>query len=233
MTGLRPARAVPPSSFPPEARVVDYLAGHQAVYRYRSPRYQIRLLKDLAALMPAGDCRVLDIGAGNGLIGGAIRDLFPGKSVMGVDISLRLLPSVGLSCTIYDGVNLPFADRSFDCALLCNVLHHVDPASRARVVREALRVTGGGPVIVKDHLARSRLDRLRLAALDLAGNLPFGGMVSAEYLGEGEWSSLLSQTGCTGTALPVSAYRSGLSALCFPNRLEFCFAVMQSPSSAA
>ena len=221
------------SRLPAEAVIAGFFARHQAVYRYRTPRYQIQLLKDLAALLPAGNCRVLDIGAGNGLMGEAIREFFPGKSVAGVDVAPRLLPTVRLDCAAYDGVNLPFADGAFDCALLCNVLHHVPPASRPALMGEALRVTRGGPVIVKDHLARSLLDRLRLAILDLAGNLPFGGMVRAEYLAERDWTRLLGELGCSRQALPASSYRSGLSAVCFPNRLEVCFSIAQSRSSAA
>lgn len=220
-------------SLPPDERIAAFLAGHQPAYRYRRPRYQVRLLKDLAALMPAGECRVLDIGAGNGLIGEAIAEFLPGKAVTGVDVAPRLLPTVRFPCAAYDGVNLPFADGAFDCALLCNVLHHVEPGSRVALLREALRVTGGGPLIIKDHLARSALDRLRLAALDFAGNLPFGGMVRARYLSEADWTGLLSRVDAAREALPESAYRSGLSALCFPNRLEICFAARQSRSRPA
>lgn len=222
-----------PLLLPPDARVAEFLARHQPAYRYRRPRYQLQLLKDLATLMPAGECRVLDVGAGNGLIGEALMEFLPGKSVTGVDVAPRLLPSVRFACAAYDGVNLPFADGAFDCALFCNVLHHVHPASRGRLLREALRVTGGGPVLVKDHLARSTFDRLRLAVLDLVGNLPFGGMVRAEYLAERDWSRLLGELGCSRHALPASSYRSGLSALCFPNRLEVCFSATQSRSSSA
>ena len=221
------------SWLPADAVIAGFLARHHAAYRYRNPRYQIQLLKDLAALMPETTCRVLDIGAGNGLMGEAIRELFPGKSVVGVDVAPRLLPTVGFACAAYDGINLPFAEGAFDCALFCNVLHHVEPASRTRLVREALRVTAGGPVIVKDHLARSPLDKLRLAALDLVGNLPFGGMVRADYLDEPDWTGLLRELGCARVAIPPSAYRSGLSALCFPNRLEICFSITQSRNNAA
>ena len=217
--------AAVPSWFPSDSRVAECLARHQVIYRFRAPKYQIRLLKDLAALLPAGKARVLDIGTGSGLISEAISEFLPGKSVVGVDVAPRVLPRMRLSFVAYDGVNLPFIDGSFDCSLLCNVLHHVDPEKRTRLMQEALRVTGGGPVIIKDHVARSGWDRLRLGALDAAGNLPFSGMVRAEYLSDGDWETLLVQLGCTGAMLPVSTYRSGLSALCFPNRLEICFSV--------
>ena len=231
--GLRWGAVGVPSWLPGEHDIARCLAKHQPLYRHRKPRYQVQLLKDLAALMPQGACRVLDIGVGTGLIGQAIIELFPVKTVVGVDLSRRLLPTVRVSCATFDGRNLPFADASFDCALFCNVLHHVDPASRVNLLRDALRVTAGGPLIVKDHLAASAVDRLRLRALDAAGNVPFGGMLRADYLAEDDWSRLLSQLGCTGILLPGSAYRSGVWARCFPNRLEICFSITQSESRAA
>jgi len=230
--GLRAAHAAVPSWLPVEREIRQCLAAHQPLYRHRPPRYQVRLLMDLASLMPDGRCRILDIGAGSGLIGQAISTLFPGKTVIGVDGARRFLPTVRIICATYDGRNLPFADGSFDCALFCNVLHHVDPACRVHLMRDALRVTAGGPLIVKDHVAASALDSLRLRLLDLAGNVPFGGMVSADYVAEDQWGGLLSQLGCSGEVLPESAYRSGLSALCFPNRLEICFSATQARSSS-
>lgn len=220
--------APPPAWLPDEAAIAAWLAARQPMYRYRRPRYQLQLLKDLAALLPAGDCRVLDIGAGSGLLGETVATLFPGKSVTGVDVERRVLPRLRIPFLAFDGRRLPFADASFDCALLCNVLHHVKPQARAGLLGEALRVTGGGPLLIKDHVAGSALDRLRLAWLDLVGNLPFGGMLSADYLGEADWSALFRSLGCSGEALAGSAYRGPVSAWLLPNRLELCLRVAQS-----
>src|SRR5262245_38470739 len=171
------ARPEEPAWLPSDEQLIDRLASHQSLYRFRKPRYQIQLLKDLATLLPAGDCRVLDVGGGSGLVAEMVATTFPGKRVVAVDVVNRVLPSVGVPFQTFDGQNLPFENSSFDCALLCNVLHHVKVGQRHGLLREILRVTGGGPVIIKDHVARTRLDHFRLAWLDLAGNAPFGGMV--------------------------------------------------------
>ena len=96
-------------------------------------------------------------------------------------------------------------------------------------MREALRVTGGGPLVIKDHVAATPLDALRLWILDVLGNAPRGAMISASYLGEPQWEALLRELGCTGDMLPVSAYRTGLWDWCFPSRLEICFRIDRRP----
>lgn len=217
-----------PDWLPSDAEMIRRLGSHQSLYRFHKPRYQIQLLKDLAALLPSGDCRILDVGAGSGLVAEMIVSMFPGKSVVAVDVTNRILPSVGVPFRTFDGQNLPFEDDSFDCALLCNVLHHVKADHRRRLLNEALRVTGGGPLVIKDHRAEFRLDHVKLTWLDFAGNAPFGGMVHARYLGGRDWDELFNELQCTGEMLPDSAYRSGLYRLMFPNRLEICVRVISS-----
>jgi len=96
------------------------------------------------------------------------------------------------------------------------------------VLREALRVTGGGPLLIKDHVAGAPLDRLRLWLLDVLGNAPRGFMIEATYLDHRQWEALLAELDCAGAILPLSQYRSGAWAWCFPNRLEICFRITQS-----
>ena len=228
MSPLRRLERTPhPSWLPEDAAIVRHLVDRDPWLRYREPRYQLKMIKHLAGLMPAGQCTVLDVGAGSGLIGEAIASLFPGKSVTGVDIAPNPISKLSIPLVRYDGSRLPFANRSFDCALFCNVLHHVKAEVRAGLLREALRVTGGGPLIIKDHLAARPLDGLRLWLLDVLGNAPRGAMISASYLGEQQWEELLRQLGCTGDMLPNSAYRTGLWNWCFPSRLEICFRIDQ------
>lgn len=205
--------------------VATWLAAREPLYRYRKPRYQVRLLRDVGSQLPLGACRVLDIGAGSGLMAEAISSLYPGKSLTGVDVAHRVLPGLRVPFVKFDGRRLPFLDGAFDCALFCNVLHHVARDARLPLLREALRVTGGGPLIIKDHVADSLFDRLKLTCLDLVGNAPFGGMVSAEYLGSEEWQRLFDALGCEADRAAPSDYRGAPSVWLFPNRLEQCFRV--------
>jgi SAM-dependent methyltransferase len=213
----------PPAWFPPETVLAQMLAQHQPVYRWRKPRYAVRLLRDLALLLPERNCRLLDIGGGSGLIAEAIARYFPGKSVTAIDVVDRFLPSLTIEHKTFDGRTIPCADGAYDCALFSNVLHHVPPGIRATLVAEALRATGGACVVIKDHIAESRLDQARLAWLDFVGNLPFGGMVQAQYLSAADWQELFAAADCCAERLPGSDYRAGAAASVFPNRLEVLF----------
>jgi len=212
-------------AMPDEAAVAARLAGRDPWLRLRKPRYQLQMIGDLLELLPEGRCRLLDIGAGNGLVAETLAALAPGKQPIGVDIAGHALPDLRIPFARFDGRRLPFADGVFDCALMCNMLHHVKPEMRARLLREALRVTGGGPLIIKDHLASTWLDHVRLWALDVLGNAPRGFMISASYLEPGDWERLLAELGLSGVILPPAPYRGGAFSLVFPNRLEICLRV--------
>jgi len=217
------APQAPPAWFPPETVIAEMLAQHQPIYRWRKPQYSVQLLRDLALLLPERSCRILDIGGGSGLIAEAITRFFPGKSVTVIDVVDRFLPSLTVERKTFDGRTIPYADGAFDCALFSNVLHHVPGEARVKLVAEALRATGGACVVVKDHIADSTLDHARLAWLDFVGNLPFGGMVRAQYPSVADWQQLFAATNCRAERLAGSDYRAGAAAAMFPNRLEVLF----------
>jgi hypothetical protein len=104
--------------------------------------------------------------------------------------------------------------------LLFNVLHHVPVSARVPLLRECRRVAGRGPLYIKDHLSFGRTDDLRLAVLDLLGNAPFRGMVTASYLRESDWQNLAVSAGYATAERLSGEYRKGLMGALFPNRLE-------------
>jgi ubiquinone/menaquinone biosynthesis C-methylase UbiE len=163
---------------------------------------------------------VLDVGGGSGIIAQAIKDLFAVDRVVSVDVHDRYLDGLDIDTRTYDGQTLPFADRCFDCVILCNVLHHVPRELRAALLRDCGRVTRTGIVYIKDHVAQSPLDHARLTILDLLGNVPFGGMVKADYLEPADWEALAEETGFRIAARDGGRYRGGPMAGLFPNRLE-------------
>lgn len=99
-------------------------------------------------------------------------------------------------------------------------MHHVPIPVRAGLMRECARVVGGGPIYIKDHVAASKLDHARLFALDAMGNIPFGGMVKADYLTQPDWEKLAADCGYRIDSQVGGAYRDGPFAMAFPNRLE-------------
>lgn len=161
---------------------------------------------------------MLDVGGGNGVIGQVIHEMLD-ADVTSIDVEERFLPALTIKTAVYDGLHLPFSDASFDAITLFNMLHHVPKAYRSAILIECRRVCSG-PLYIKDHLRLSRIDDLRLHLLDAIGNIPFGGMVKADYLSRGEWDLLLSRVGYSETSAPEAAYRGRLAAIAFPNRLE-------------
>lgn len=217
---MTPARASLSSADVSVATVQALLARHIPLYRTRTPAYQTVLLQSLLALWDPAHARVLDIGGGTGIIAQVMKDLLGIAHVTSVDVEDRFLKSLDIETAVYDGATLPFADASFDCIVFSNVLHHVPPSARTTLMRECARVAGAGPIYIKDHVAASHLDHARLVALDLMGNIPFGGMVKASYLAACDWERLAAEAGYHIDGQIGGAYRSGFFERLFPNRLE-------------
>jgi ubiquinone/menaquinone biosynthesis C-methylase UbiE len=202
------------------ADVTQSLSAHIRMYSWHPPVYQHALLTSVRCLWDGSHRSALDVGGGTGALAQAVKRLFSLDRVASVDIENRFLPSIDIETSLYDGVTLPFSDRSFDCVLMFNVLHHVPVAARPALLRECRRVAGAGPIYIKDHISTGRLDDVRLQILDLLGNVPFHGMLSASYLRKTDWESAAHEAGFDLVRQVSGAYRSGGFAALFPNRLE-------------
>ena len=205
---------------PPDIETVSAILGrHAALYRRMKPTYQTQLLASLSGLWDPAHRAVLDVGGGTGLLAEAMHHVFKLDRVVSVDIDDRFLPGLGIETAQFDGTQLPFGNGSFDAVVLNNVLHHVPRPARPALLRDCVRVSRG-PIYIKDHISASRLDTLRLAVLDVIGNVPFSGMVTAHYLAPRAWVELAAAAGLVIEAETGGPYRTGLMARIFPNRLE-------------
>jgi SAM-dependent methyltransferase len=198
--------------------VTRCLANRIPLYGWRRPIYHTALLNSLAQIWQASHKRVLDVGGGTGIIAQAVKDLFPIDRMVSIDIHNRYIAGLDIETDTYNGMTLPFGGKKFDCVMLCNVLHHVPTEIRVPLLMECGRVAN--TLYIKDHLAGSPLDHLRLTILDLIGNVPFGGMTSATYFGRAEWVRLAAQAGFHIEQWQYGHYRHGAAARIFPNRLE-------------
>ncbi|MBI3734661.1 MAG: class I SAM-dependent methyltransferase [Chloroflexi bacterium] len=131
--------------------------------------------------------RLLEIGAGKGLVAQAI------QRATGAQISLVDVVDynqTNLPLKVYDGQTLPFGDAAFDFSLLVFVLHHTpDPLP---VLREALRVARLGVIIAENHVAgglRQRLTRM----IDSIPHLQYGVPICYRAQTIGEWQSTFEQ----------------------------------------
>ena len=104
-----------------------------AAYDFGRPGYPSEAISVLAArLAPASTCRLLDVGAGNGML---TRGLLGIGRVIGVDPSAALLarlvsntPSVPVARAVAEA--MPFPDASFDALVASQSLHWSRPSLR-------------------------------------------------------------------------------------------------------
>ena len=195
------------------------LSQYLALYRHKVPTYQFVMLNSLLRIWRGHHESLLDIGGGTGVIAQCMQDLFPVGRVQTFDVVDRFCPGLSVATRVYDGTTLPCANRSMDAATINNVVHHVPQDARLSLFRDIRRAVKG-PLYIKDHIAMSRLDHIRLALLDFVGNTPFSGMVKADYLSLPEWQSLAERSGYCIAETTGGEYRRGAFAAAFPNRLE-------------
>lgn len=216
----KPIQSLPlPEWFPETSEIEAFFQCRMPMHRYLRPHYKLRLLDAIARLLPSGCQRVLDLGAGDGLMASAVKEFFPVQVVRGVDVVDRLHPAATVDFQTYDGTHLPFGDGEFDVVLTCNVLHHVPPDARINLVRDMLRVSAG-TLVIKDHLAHGPISRASLKLADWVGNAPFGGMVEADYLDAKQWDALADATNLDLELFDHLGFQRGLRNLVFPDRNE-------------
>ncbi|MEI6238010.1 MAG: class I SAM-dependent methyltransferase [bacterium] len=123
--------------------------------------------REVSAYVKKGD-RIIDIGSGGCQVSEWL--MSQGFDVTPIDISNKSFLGK-VKPIIYDGKRIPFADNSFDVALLLTILHHTkDPVS---ILREAKRVAKR--IIVKEDLYKGIIQKYMTFAMDSAINKEFKG----------------------------------------------------------
>jgi len=159
------------------------------VKRFMFPPRINYLEKCLVKYMTSGE-EMLDIGAGDGKLAARIANKTSVR-IVGCDVVLQ--PEPEIKVVAYDGVTLPFADNSFECVMLVDMLHHL--VEQDKLLLEAKRVSRG-KVLIKDHYWESRFDWMALVVMDYIGNVPFGIDLPCRYLREEQWLATIERLGC-------------------------------------
>ncbi len=132
-----------------------------ATFSQRGGRFQERLYERVAdAIGPVGPGRILDIGAGNGMLAVLLAQRQPAASVVGVDTWGPAWEYAAATCTRNarlagvdervgfrdgDAARLPFADAAFDAVVSNLTFHEVTAvADKPALIAEALRVLKPG-----------------------------------------------------------------------------------------
>ena len=148
-------------------------------------RRVMRLANGIASLIPPGCKTVLDVGSGSGEVAAYLKELAPSLSMTGVDVLVR--EQTAIPTKSFDGVTLPFPNKSFDVVLLIDVIHHSQKPNE--LLRDCARVAKRA-VIIKDHLQKNRFDHYVLSVMDWAGNASHGVQREDRYFSAQEWADL-------------------------------------------
>jgi SAM-dependent methyltransferase len=159
---------------------------------------RVRVLAALAARLVPQGARVLDVGTGDGKIAAALAASRPDVVIEGIDVLVR--PDASIPVSSFDGRTIPRPAASVDVVTLFDVLHHADDPGA--LLAEASRVTRGC-VILKDHVANSRLSRAILTFMDDVGNRRHGVALPHRYLNASEWSELIERLRLTPASWEV------------------------------
>ena len=138
------------------------------------------------------ESRILDVGCGKGFMLHDFRQLIPGITVAGLDISPYALEhameDVRSFLQIGNAVSLPYADNSFDLAISINTVHNLAPEDCAQALREIQRVTRRHAFITVDayrnEQERRCMDMWNLTALT--------------YMHVDDWVKFFAQAGYQG-----------------------------------
>jgi 2-polyprenyl-3-methyl-5-hydroxy-6-metoxy-1,4-benzoquinol methylase len=100
---------------------------------------------EIIEAVPFGS-KVLDIGCGNGYLAELIAK---NKKAQVICVDVDDFNQTNIPTILFDGVNLPFADRRFDVVILSFVLHHSE--FQQELLSEAARVCRGKIIIYEDE----------------------------------------------------------------------------------
>lgn len=211
---LKPAEAAPPaaglgssvssSALSPEQNLAAAAsAGQSAIVSpppsaesspaVHEPRngYRRRVLKLIDSLWPKSQLHsVLDFGAGDGEIASQINGRHAIDRLIAVDVQQR--PLTLYPTAIYDGVTLPFPNRSFDLVYAVDVFHHCP--SPLAAIREAARCSDRY-LLVKDHTYETWRGWLALVVMDEIGNRRFGIPSRYQYMWNWTWDNVIESAG--------------------------------------
>jgi len=139
-----------------------------------------------------GESAVLDVGCAKGFMVRDLKELIPGISVNGIDISDYAIgcaeEDISDDLTVADARELPFDDASFDLVVSINTIHNLDREGVARALGEIERVSRSFSYVTVDAY-RNEEERERMMKWNLTART---------ILSDSEWVGLFAEAGYKG-----------------------------------
>ncbi len=187
--------------------------GAGTITGYRDRTYAL-VREAIGALGPVATA--VDVGAGEGWYARRLMD--EGLIVRCTPVEVQRRTQTLVEPVLYDGVRLPFDDRSVELVYAIDVVHHAgDPLA---LLADMARVSARW-LVLKDHTYASGLGRATLAVMDELGNRRFGIPSPGRYQHAWDWLPALEHAGFRPrTMLHPAACHTGLLGT-LTNRLQF------------
>jgi len=135
---------------------------------------------------------VLDIGCGKGFMLHDFREIIPGITVRGIDISSyaieNALPDMKPYLSVGDARELSFEDKSFDLVIAINTVHNLEKDELARSLREIERVSRGNSYITVDAYRNEEEKELMYA----------WNLTAKTIMHVNEWKAFFAEVGYSG-----------------------------------
>jgi SAM-dependent methyltransferase len=161
-------------------------------FKYMSRFWQpvIPTFKDYWQL--TGSSSLLDVGCAKGFMLHDLKELIPGITVKGIDISQyaidQAMDDIKSHVQVANATHLPFADKSFDVVISINTVHNLERGECGLALQEIERVSRGKSFITVDAY-RNDEEKERMYAWNLTAKT----IMSVD-----EWIAFFKEVGYTG-----------------------------------
>jgi SAM-dependent methyltransferase len=174
-------------------------------------------LKSLIGSAGSESLKGLDVGAGSGVLASLLSSDNSKLKLTGIDLIVR--PETKIPVTKFDGLNIPFENKSFDFSMIVDVLHHADDPEK--LLSECARVAKKY-VFIKDHYCENFYDDKVLRLMDWVGNRGFDIPLPYGYFSREKWNGLFRKYNLTPeeTITEIGLYPMPLNFV-FEKRLHF------------
>ncbi len=132
-----------------------HLSARQSLYQYQEPRYDLPQI--VSDLIGSRGGLVADIGCGNGWYVRTLRREHPDWTVIGVDLSTRMLASLEPPVVRADAMRLPLADGRMDVVLAMHMIYHL-PDMEAGIAELARVLRPGGMLVASTNAIGDKIE---------------------------------------------------------------------------